>query len=398
MEKLKIGKIVGTHALKGELKIRSFSDFNDQRFVVGHKLYLNEIVDPFIIKTVRVHKGNYLISFEGLQDINLVEKYIGYNVYGLKEDVELDDDEYFYDDLIGCQIINNDQEIGKVESVYFNGAHDVLTVQTANKKIAIPYVDAFIENEDIENKKIFVHLLRECMMKIDILSLFPEMFEGFLNTSIIKRAIDKEVVDIKIHNFREFTQDKHKHVDDYPYGGGQGMVLMCQPIIDCLKTLTTDDSLVILMSPQGITLKHQVAQKLSLEKHLIIICGHYEGFDERIRDYVDLELSIGDYVLTGGELGSMVTCDAVIRLLEGAIRQESHEDDSFADGLLEYPQYTRPIEYDGNRVPDVLVSGHHENIRKWRKYQSLKKTYLKRPDLLENYEFDEESANMLNKN
>ena len=130
MEKLKIGKIVGTHALKGELKIRSFSDFNDQRFVVGHKLYLNEIVDPFIIKTVRVHKGNYLISFEGLQDINLVEKYIGYNVYGLKEDVELDDDEYFYDDLIGCQ------------------------------KIAIPYVDAFIENEDIENKKIFVHLIK----------------------------------------------------------------------------------------------------------------------------------------------------------------------------------------------------------------------------------------------
>ena len=149
MEKLKIGKIVGTHALKGELKIRSFSDFNDQRFVVGHKLYLNEIVDPFIIKTVRVHKGNYL-----------VEKYVGYNVYGLKEDVELDDDEYFYDDLIGCQIINNDQEIGKVESVYFNGAHDVLTVQTANKKIAIPYVDAFIENEDIENKKIFVHLIK----------------------------------------------------------------------------------------------------------------------------------------------------------------------------------------------------------------------------------------------
>ena len=169
MEKLKIGKIVGTHALKGELKIRSFSDFNDQRFVVGHKLYLNEIVDPFIIKTVRVHKGNYLISFEGLQDINLVEKYIGYNVYGLKEDVELDDDDklhkevltlMIYDDLIGCQIINNDQEIGKVESVYFNGAHDVLTVQTANKKIAIPYVDAFIENEDIKNKKIFVHLIK----------------------------------------------------------------------------------------------------------------------------------------------------------------------------------------------------------------------------------------------
>ena len=231
-------------------------------------------------------------------------------------------------------------------------------------------------------------------MKIDILSLFPEMFGGFLNTSIIKRAIDKGLVEINIHNFREFTLDKHKHVDDYPYGGGQGMVLMCQPIIDCLNTLVDDDSIVILMSPQGITLKHQVASKLSLEKHLIIICGHYEGFDERIRDYVDIELSIGDYVLTGGELGSMVTCDAVIRLLDGTIRQASHEDDSFADGLLEYPQYTRPLEYDGNKVPDVLLSGHHENIRKWRKYQAIKKTYLKRPDLLNEYEFDNEGLKM----
>ena len=160
MEKLKIGKIVGTHALKGELKIRSFSDFNDQRFVVGHKLYLNDLAEPFIIKTVRVHKGNYLISFEGMQDINLVEKYVGFNVYGLKADIELEDDEYFYDDLIGCKIINDNQEIGEVVSVYFNGAHDVLTVQTEKKKIAIPYVDAFIEDEDIENKQIFVHLIK----------------------------------------------------------------------------------------------------------------------------------------------------------------------------------------------------------------------------------------------
>lgn len=233
-------------------------------------------------------------------------------------------------------------------------------------------------------------------MKIDILTLFPEMFDGFLNTSIIKRAIDKQLVDITLHNFREYTLDKHKHVDDYPYGGGQGMVLMCQPIIDCLKAICDEDALVILMSPQGITLKHQVATSLSLSNHLIIICGHYEGFDERIRDYVDLELSIGDYVLTGGELGSMVVCDAVIRLLDGAIRKESHDDDSFAQGLLEYPQYTRPVEFDGNRVPDVLLSGHHQNIANWRKYQSLKKTYLKRPDLLENYNFSEEELKMLN--
>ena len=184
-------------------------------------------------------------------------------------------------------------------------------------------------------------------------------------------------------------------VDDYPYGGGQGMVLMCQPILDCLKSLVTKDSLVILMSPQGQTLQQAYSQKLSLEKHLIIICGHYEGFDERIRDYVDVEISIGDYVLTGGELASMVVCDSVIRLLEGAIRETSHEDDSFSDGLLEYPQYTRPYEYDGTVVPDVLMSGHHENIRKWRLQQSLMKTYYKRPDLLQKREFTEEEINIL---
>lgn len=233
------------------------------------------------------------------------------------------------------------------------------------------------------------------MMKIDILSLFPEMFDGFLKTSIIKRALEAGVADVQVHDFREFADNKHKKVDDYPYGGGQGMVLMCQPILDCLKTLVTQDSLVILMSPQGQTLKQSFSQKLSLEKHLIIICGHYEGFDERIRDYVDIELSIGDYVLTGGELASMVVCDSVIRLLEGAIRETSHEDDSFSDGLLEYPQYTRPYEYDGNTVPDVLMSGHHENIRKWRLQQSLLKTYRKRPDLLQNRDFTNEELKIL---
>ena len=232
-------------------------------------------------------------------------------------------------------------------------------------------------------------------MKIDILSLFPEMFDGFLNTSIIKRAIDTSLVEVRIHDFREFADNKHKKVDDYPYGGGQGMVLMCQPILDCLKSLVTKDSLVILMSPQGQTLQQAYSQKLSLEKHLIIICGHYEGFDERIRDYVDVEISIGDYVLTGGELASMVVCDSVIRLLEGAIRETSHEDDSFSDGVFEYPQYTRPYEYDGTVVPDVLMSGHHENIRKWRLQQSLMKTYYKRPDLLQKREFTEEEINIL---
>lgn len=232
-------------------------------------------------------------------------------------------------------------------------------------------------------------------MKIDILTLFPEMFTGFLETSIIKRAIDKEIVTVNLHDFREFSKDKHKHVDDYPYGGGQGMVLMCEPIVECLKTITNEESLVVLMSPQGVTFRQEIATDFTLKKHLVIICGHYEGFDERVRDYVDLEVSIGDYVLTGGELGAMVISDAIIRLLDGAIKEDSHLDDSFSSGLLEYPQYTRPFEYDGNTVPEVLLSGHHENIRKWRKYESLKKTYIKRSDLLENYSFDQEALEML---
>ena len=223
-------------------------------------------------------------------------------------------------------------------------------------------------------------------MKIDVLSLFPEMFEGFLTTSIIKRAIDSGHVEVTIHDFREFATDRHKSVDDTPYGGGQGMVLMCKPLLDCLKTVVTKDSLVILMSPQGMTHHQAYAEELALnQKHIVIICGHYEGFDERIRDYV----------LTGGELGAMVVMDSVIRLLHGVITQASHEDDSFSNGLLEYPQYTRPYEYEGSKVPDVLISGHHENIRKWRLKESLRKTMIKRPDLLEKRSFTEEELEIL---
>ena len=232
-------------------------------------------------------------------------------------------------------------------------------------------------------------------MIIDILTLFPEMFDGFIHSSIIKRSIEKGVVTVNIHDFRKYTLDKHLKVDDMPYGGGQGMVLMCQPIIDCLNAIKTPQSKVILLCPTGETFKQAKAYELSKEEHLIFICGHYEGYDERIRDYVDLELSIGDYVLTGGELGSMVISDAIIRLLGGSIREESHLDDSFSSGLLEYPQYTRPVEYDGKKVPEILLSGHHENIRKWRLYQSLKKTYEKRPDLLETKELSAEEQKML---
>lgn len=219
-------------------------------------------------------------------------------------------------------------------------------------------------------------------MKIDILTLFPNMFDNFLTESIIKRAISDNKVTINIHNIRDYSKDPHKKVDDYPFGGGEGMVLMPQPIFDAVKDLKCDDSYVILMTPQGIKHNQKKAYELKEKKHLIIICGHYEGFDERIRTLADLELSIGDFILTGGELASMVVTDSIVRLIDGVIDTNSHLNDSFNNNLLDYPVYTRPADYNGMKVPDVLLSGHHENIKKWRYEQSLKRTKERRPDLL----------------
>lgn len=218
-------------------------------------------------------------------------------------------------------------------------------------------------------------------MKIDILSIFPEMFDGFLETSIIKRARDNGYVDIKVHNFRDYSLDKHGRVDDYPYGGGAGMVLMCEPIFRCIDDIKTDDSFIIMMSPSGKTFKQEMAVDLSKKKHLIILCGHYEGFDERIKSIVDMELSIGHYVLTGGEVPAMVVSDAITRLIPGVISEESLESESFNDGLLDYPNYTRPEEFRGMRVPEVLLSGHHKNIQKYRDEERIKRTREVRNDL-----------------
>ncbi len=218
-------------------------------------------------------------------------------------------------------------------------------------------------------------------MKIDILSLFPEMFEGFLETSIIKRARDNGYVEINIHNFRDYSLDKHNKVDDYPYGGGAGMVLMCEPIFRCLDEIKTDESFVIMMSPAGKVFKQEVAVDLSKKKHIIILCGHYEGFDERIKSVVDMELSIGDYVLTGGEVPAMVVSDAITRLIPGVITSTSLDSESFNDGLLDYPNYTRPEEFRGMRVPEVLLSGHHKNIEEYRMNERIKRTKEVRKDL-----------------
>ena len=220
-------------------------------------------------------------------------------------------------------------------------------------------------------------------MRIDILTLFPNMFDGFLNESIIKRAIDSNKVTINVYNIRDYSKDPHKKVDDYGFGGGRGMVLMPQPIFDAVDSLKTASSKVILMTPQGTRYNQSLAYDLSKESHLIIICGHYEGFDERIRTLADLEISIGDFVLTGGEIPSMAITDSIVRLLDGVIEKESHENDSFNNNLLDYPVYTKPQDFRGMKVPEVLLSGHHKNIAEWRLNEQIKRTKQRRSDLLE---------------
>ncbi|MCM3569085.1 tRNA (guanosine(37)-N1)-methyltransferase TrmD [Neobacillus mesonae] len=230
------------------------------------------------------------------------------------------------------------------------------------------------------------------MMYIDILTLFPEMFSGVLGNSILHKAVEKSAVHYNVVNFREYADNKHSAVDDYPYGGGAGMVLMPQPIFDAVAALKekaeSKKTRVVLLCPQGTRYDQRKAEELAKEEHLIFICGHYEGYDERIREHVVTdEISIGDYVLTGGELGAMVIIDSVVRLLPEVLgNAESHMKDSFSTGLLEHPHYTRPADFRGMKVPDVLLSGNHKLIEEWRNKEALRRTLVRRPDLLEKIE------------
>lgn len=218
-------------------------------------------------------------------------------------------------------------------------------------------------------------------MKISILTLFPGLFENFKTESIIKRAIDKGLVDIEVINIRDFSKLNNSQVDDTPYGGGAGMVMMVDVVVDAIESVKTPDSKVFLMSPAGEVYNEKRAYELSECKHLILVCGHYEGIDERITHFIDGEISIGDYVLTGGEIPAMVITDSVTRLLDGVITKDSLSDESFTGDLLDYPTYTRPVEFRGYKVPDVLLSGHHKNIDDWRMNERIKRTQERRPDL-----------------
>lgn len=229
-------------------------------------------------------------------------------------------------------------------------------------------------------------------MRIDILTLFPEMFSGVINSSISKRAVEKELIEVYVHDFREYSNKANKRVDDYSYGGGAGMIIEVQPVLDCLKSIPNwEKAHKIITTPVAYTYNQKKAYSLSKKDHIIIICGHYEGIDNRIMNYIDEGISIGDYILTGGEFAAMVIYDSVIRLIPEVLgNSESIVEESFSNDLLEFPQYTRPAIFEGLDVPEVLISGNHENIRKWRRYKSLEATYKYRKDLLEKVELTKE--------
>lgn len=234
-------------------------------------------------------------------------------------------------------------------------------------------------------------------MKIDVLTLFPNMFQA-LNESMIGKAQEKGIISLNTHDFREYSQNKHHHVDDYPYGGGAGMLLQVEPIDRCLKDVVQqpDKARIVLLDPAGVPFNQKMAESFAKEEELVFICGHYEGYDERIRDLVTDEVSLGDYVLTGGELGAMTMIDATVRLLPEVLgNRESAITDSHSTGLLEHPQYTRPADYNGKKVPEVLMSGNHEKIRQWQVKESLRRTYQRRPDMLEHYDFNDEERQFL---
>lgn len=238
------------------------------------------------------------------------------------------------------------------------------------------------------------------MMNIHVLSLFPEMFEGVFNASILKKAQEKEAVTLAVSDIRNFSDNRHKQVDDYPYGGGAGMVLKPEPMFQAVEAITAGRKpRVILMCPQGERFTQKKAEELAQEKELVFLCGHYEGYDERIREHlVTDEISIGDFVLTGGELPAMTVIDAIVRLLPGVLgKEDSHIQDSFSTGLLEHPHYTRPADFRGMKVPDVLTSGNHAKINEWREEQSLKRTLLRRPDLLDAMELTPKQQKVVEK-
>ena len=418
MEKqLQVGVISSTHGVRGEVKVFPTTD-DVTRFRQLKKVYLDtgrEML-PLEIQNVKFFKQFAILKFKGIDNINDIEKYRGKSLMIDREDaVDLDEDEYFIADMIGMKVYTEDgSEFGTLKDVMETGANDVYIIDSLEHgEVLIPAIRECILDVDMDEERMTIHLMEGTgVMNIHIMTLFPEMVMGGLNTSITGRAISKGILSIEAVNIRDYAFNKHNSVDDYPYGGGAGMLMQAEPVYQCYQAIIdkihtqggADSELcvekkkprVLYMSPQGQTFTQGMAEELAQEEELIFLCGHYEGIDERVLDEIVTDyVSIGDYVLTGGELPAMVMVDAVSRMVPGVLHNDvSAEFESFQDNLLEYPQYSRPEIWHEKQVPPVLLSGHHANIEKWRREQSVIRTAKNRPDLLEKANLTEEEKKL----
>jgi tRNA (guanine37-N1)-methyltransferase len=422
-----VGVIRKAHGIKGEASVEPLTD-SVERLAELTDIYLVS-PDRKSIRTARIdgtrfHGPRALIHLEGMDSPEQVRDLQSWSIEIAENQLrKLGEREYFIHDLIGLEVVDsNGKLLGETAEAQEGASGVLLTVRTADDRtFEMPFVAAICLEVDTDRKRMVVDLpagltdldrvtavedelatAETASLRIDIVTIFPRMFEAFLDEGVIAKACKNHLLRVKIWDLRTFTADKHRSTDDEAYGGGSGMVMLAEPIFRCLEAIRSEkdgEPWVVLMSPQGQRFDHGVAEELAGKHWIVILCGRYEGIDERVREaLVNQELSVGDFVVSGGEVPAILVVDAVARMVEGVVGDwNSVRDDSFYNGLLDHPHYSRPADLRGLRVPEVLLSGHAENIRKWRKEQSLRATLNKRPDLLEKADLDDEARQMLEK-
>lgn len=443
-----VGIVRKPHGVRGEASVEPWTNDIERLTELDDVILVSPDEDerrPISIASSRIHGGRVLIRFEGIDSPEQVKTIQGWSVEIPADQArELDDDEYFLHDLVGLSVVEekSGRTLGIVQDVDDATGGVLLTVARPNRStFEVPFAADLCRKIVLATRTMFVDLpegledltsvtavedevaqapKRERQQepaeveptpaalpfRVDLVTIFPTMFDPLLAEGIIARGLKNRHLDIRVWNLRDFTTDKHNSTDDAPFGGGAGMVMLPEPVFRCVESIRDggvadgrERPHVVMMSPQGRKFSQVVAAELASRGWLVILCGRYEGFDERIREaLVDEEISIGDFVVSGGEIPAMLVVEAVGRLVEGVVGdRNSVEADSFYNGLLDHPHYTRPAEFRGMRVPDVLISGHAENIRKWRKEQTLRATVEKRPDLLETAPLDDEARRMLDR-
>ena len=408
---LQVGVITQPHGVRGEVKVFPTTD-DVKRFKKLKKVLLDTGKEKIAleVQSTKFFKQFVILKFKEFDNINEIEKYRRCPLLVTREDaVKLEENEYFIADMIGMEVFTEDgSSFGILKDVIETGANDVYVIDShAHEEVLIPAIKECILDVDVESQKMTIHLMdglveRSKKMQFYIMTLFPEMVMQGLSTSIIGRAVNKGLLSIEAVNIRDYAFNKHNSVDDYPYGGGAGMLMQAEPVYQCYRALEekmNKKPRVVYLSPQGKTFNQTMAEEFAQEEELVFLCGHYEGIDERVLEEIVTDyVSIGDYVLTGGELPAMIMVDAISRLVPGVLHNDvSAEFESFQDNLLEYPQYSRPEIWHDKKVPEVLMSGHHANIEKWRREQSVIRTARNRPDLLEKAELTEKEREIAEK-